>query len=219
MTPYVAPEYEAARFNCPHCLAYSHHDWQDMYAATAHDGPQTMGSGVLKIGGLVRSVCTSCEKYSLWCHERLIYPDVSTAEPPNPDLPEDIRRDYEEAASIVNKSPRGAAALLRLSIQKLCGELGENGMNINDDIRNLVSKGLAPGIQQALDSVRVIGNEAVHPGELDLRDDVDTARSLFRCVNYIAQQMITQPKELQALYETLPESKLAQIEKRDGAGP
>ncbi len=47
---------------------------------------------------------------------------------------EDIRRDYDEAAKVLALSPRGAAALLRLAIRKLCKELGEPGKNINEDI-------------------------------------------------------------------------------------
>ncbi|WP_424033423.1 DUF4145 domain-containing protein [Methylocella sp.] len=49
-------------------------------------------------------------------------------------------------------------------MQKLCVELGEKGKNIDDDIANLVKKGLSPELQQALDILRVIGNEAVHHG-------------------------------------------------------
>jgi hypothetical protein len=38
--------------------------------------------------------------------------------PPNPDLPDDLMLDYEEASKIVSLSPRGSAVLLRLAIQK-----------------------------------------------------------------------------------------------------
>ncbi len=98
---------------------------------------------------------------------------------PNPDLPDHIIRDYEEARGILRDSPRGAAALLRLCVQKLCMHLGEKGKNIDDDIASLVSKGLNPLVQKSLDIVRVIGNEAVHPGVIDLNDDRDTASQLL----------------------------------------
>jgi hypothetical protein len=144
-----------------------------------------------------------------------MYPDVSTAPFPNADLDQSIIDDYNEARSILNKSPRGAAALLRLCIQKLCKQLGESGDNINADIASLVKKGLSPTIQQALDSVRVIGNEAVHPGEMDLKDDRDTALKLFALINLIAQRMLTEPREVNELFTMLPESKLKGIENRD----
>src|SRR4051812_34965142 len=105
------------------------------------------------------------------------------------------------------RRPRGAAALLRLSIQKLCKQLGEKGKNIDEDIASLVSKGLNPRLQRSLDIVRVIGNEAVHPGTLDLRDDKETALKLFGLVNLIVDAMISQPKREDELYEDLPVAK------------
>ena len=91
----------------------------------------------------------------------------------------------------------------------------EIGKNINDDIGKLVAKGLKPEIQRALDIVRVVGNEAVHPGTIDLRDDRDSASKLFGLVNRIAYDMITHPKEIAALYSELPPEKILAIEKRD----
>jgi hypothetical protein len=137
---------------------------------------------------------------------------------PNSDLPETITADFEEAREIVQASPRGAASLLRLAIQKLCSHLGEKGKNIDDDIASLVRKGLNPLVQQSLDIVRVIGNEAVHPGTLDLSDDRDTAFRLFELVNAIADQMISHPKTVSDMYRKLPEMKRKAIESRDGTG-
>ena len=129
------------------------------------------------------SQCYNCKKFAVWIGERLLFPAHKSGVLPNPDLPDNIIRDFEEAREIVNASPRGAAALLRLCIQKLCQHLGETGRNIDDDIASFVSKGLNPRVQQSLDIVRVIGNEAVHPGVMDLKDDRDTALRLFELVN------------------------------------
>ena len=51
----------------------------------------------------------------------------------------------------------------------------QKGENLNADVAKLVKKGLPVDVQQALDAVRVIGNEALHPGQMDLRDDRPTA--------------------------------------------
>ena len=165
------------------------------------------------------SVCGRCGDPALWVYKKLLWPQWGGAPVPNPDLSDDVRGDYEEAGTILDPSPRAAAALLRLAIQKLCKELGEKGDNINDDIAALVAKGLPVQVQQALDLVRLNGNAAVHPGELDLRDDRATAASLFDLVNLIAESMISQPKRVAEMYARLPQPKRDQIERRDGPKP
>ena len=59
-------------------------------------------------------------------------------------------------------------------------------------------------IQKSLDLVRVIGNEAVHPGTIDLGDDRKTALGLFTLINLIATAMITEPKEVDEMYAEYP---------------
>lgn len=145
----------------------------------------------------------------------MIFPANILVEIPNGDLPDEIKEDYIEAANIVNDSPRGAAALLRLAIQKLCLNLGEEGKNINNDIASLVKKGLPERIQKALDTVRVVGNEAVHPGVLDIKDNREIAFALFKLINIISEKMISEEKEIDEIYNSLPEEKLEQIKNRD----
>lgn len=153
-------------------------------------------------------------------HISMVYPNSSIAPMPSPDLPDDCKTDYLEAREILSRSPRGAAALLRLVLQKLCKHLGGKGKKIDDDIGWLVrEKNLSVKIQKALDIVRVIGNDAVHPGELDLNDAPETAIKLFKLINLIVDEMITQPKSIDALFEVLPENKRNAIEKRDGKAP
>lgn len=163
------------------------------------------------------SECFNCKDVAVWVHSNMVFPLVRDAAQPNQDLPPDIMRDYEEARGVIIASPRGAAALLRLCIQKLCAHLGESGKDINKDISRLVAKGLNPLVQKSLDVVRVVGNEAVHPGVLDLRDDRDTALQLFTLVNIVADQMISHPKAIESMYERLPASKRDAIEKRDAS--
>jgi len=161
------------------------------------------------------SRCYNCKAFSLWVHERVVWPAVALDISPNPDLPDHIALDFKEAAKIVQLSPRGAAALLRLAIQKLCKYLGEPGKNINTDVGALVEKGLDRRIQQALDIVRVVGNNAVHPGQIDLEDNRSTAFQLFKLVNLISEKMISEPKHVEAMFNSLPEPARLAIEKRD----
>ncbi len=166
--------------------------------------------------GWAVSLCSHCDNVAVWHDDALVSPNNSVAPLPSPDLPAEIATDFEEARAILQQSPRGAAALFRLCIQKLCAHLGEPGVNLNADIAALVKKGLNVKIQKSLDIVRVIGNESVHPGTLDLRDAVDTANQLALLINIIVDSMITQPKHIDALYEQIPKDKRQQIEKRDG---
>lgn len=164
------------------------------------------------------SSCYECRRLSIWIHERLIYPALGKAPPVNPDAPDHIKTDYEEASTILDLSPRGAAALLRLAIQKLCIEFGQPGKNLNHDIHTLVSHGtINTMVQQMLDTVRVIGNEAVHPGVIDLRDDRHTAEMLFYIFNLIIEKAISEPKHVREVYAKLPGDKLDAITKRDEA--
>jgi len=214
MQPYKPPKFQDSSFNCPFCNAYAMQRWGE--GAWPSYGLSSVK--YFSVKDLYVCQCNHCHNYSIWWAGNMVYPDSSSAPLPNSDLPVDIRRDFEEARSIINRSPRGAAALFRLCIQKLCSHLGEPGKNINQDIASLVKKGLNPRIQKSLDIVRVVGNDAVHPGEIDLRDDPDTAVTLAQLTNIIADAMITQPKQIETLYDSLPQGKREQIEKRDGKG-
>jgi hypothetical protein len=151
----------------------------------------------------------------MWYEGVMLVPDASGAPPAHVDLPASLSADYEEARSVFARSPRSSAALLRLVLQKLCVELGQKGTNINDDIAALVEQGLPILVAQALDIVRVVGNEQVHPGQLDVRDDPEIAAELFRLINFIVEDRISRPKAITTLYNRLPEAKRQAIERRD----
>lgn len=165
---YVPPQYGADAFHCTCCGVYAHQSWAPNVIAHVTSG---RGYQELNVPRLAVSYCSHCGESTLWIDQKMVYPRARGAPMPNPDMPADVRTDYEEAAQVLQDSPRSAAALLRLAIQKLCVELGQPGKNLDHDIAALVKDGLRVEIQQALDIVRVVGNNAVHPGELDLKDD------------------------------------------------
>lgn len=180
--------------------------------------PVTHGKGTYlnhELKNLSISRCFSCKRFAVWKGDTLIYPSVVHSVEAHPDMPDDVRNDFLEAAAIVDLSTRGAAALLRLSIQKLMPHVGQKGKNLDDDIGNLVKNGLDVGIQQALDFVRVIGNHAVHPGEIHLEDDKPTAAKLFGIVNEIIDRLIAYPKRMQEHFGSLPVGALKAIADRD----
>ena len=211
---YIAPERTLTSFTCPHCqtlslMHFKSHQFQEDINESLSS--QTRIKNILYIAR-----CCNCGKKIVWIDHEYIYPNIF-AEEVNPDLPESVKQLYNEAGLIYNLSPRAACALLRLAIEKLCHELGETADKINDNIAALVRKGLSPKVQKALDLVRVVGNNAVHPGKIAFDvDDITTAKSLMRLVNMIGQIMITDPKDIDNMYSQLPESTQKSIERRDG---
>lgn len=222
---YIAPDQDLDSFTCPHCQTLSlmtrgiHHFEQDLMTDDIGNpipAFNEFGDYDIYYNELIIKRCHSCGKKIIWIDGEYIYPNI-VAEEVNPDLPESVKQLYNEAGLIYNQSPRAACALLRLAIDRLCNELGETDRDINKNIGALVEKGLPKKVQQALDFVRVVGNKAVHPGVIAFDvDDTNTAKTLMRLINMIGQSMITDPKEIEDMYNQLPESAKESIERRDG---
>jgi hypothetical protein len=171
--------------------------------------------GAAQVTDFTYSLCNHCHEICYWYDGRMIVPSEAPVPPPHIDMPESCINEYNEARDIVGRSPRAAAALLRLCVQKLMPELGEKGKNINDDIGSLVKNGLPVEVQQALDYCRVIGNNGVHPGEIELTDNPEISHSLFEMLNFIVEDRISRPKKVAELYSILPAGALKAVEKRD----
>jgi hypothetical protein len=208
---HIAPRLGGESFHCMHCGVLSQQVWDSLVPENAIRTRQ------LAFVGYARCVCRNCTGVSIWneAEERCVDPVIGGGPRPHVEMPEDVKADYEEARRIFGQSPRGACALLRLSVQKLCRDLGEKGENINDDIQSLVQKGLPEEVQEAMDSLRVIGNSAVHPGEMDLKDDTDTASALFSLLNFVVEEMIAKPRRRRGVFEKLPVGVREAIKKRD----
>lgn len=215
------PLEKASKFTCPYsdCRTFAVQHWGWPSGVEYQYGPSTQSQRHLGvIPQIVFSLCEACGREAIYIGGRIARPAETDAPPPAVDLPSDCVGDYEEAGTVLPHSPRSAAALMRLVVQKLLPHLGATKKAIDAAIGELVANGkIKTQIQQALDTVRVIGNESVHPGEMDLKDDRETALALFRIVNLIVETEITEPKRLEALYASLPQRKLDGIARRDAA--
>lgn len=211
LNKYTAPDFNKKSFTCPHCntssqIIYFNACWRNEKSWWE---TRIADAKFIKVG-----VCQNCDNAVIWIDDEYIYPEIAPSEP-NSDMPDTVKSLYKEAALICNKSPRAACALLRLAIERLCNYLGESG-NIDTMIGNLVKKGLPPIVQKALDAVRVIGNKAVHPGQIAFDvDDKSTAEMLMKLLNIITERLITEPKEIDGIFDALPQSVKESIEKRD----
>jgi hypothetical protein len=216
---FTAPAFKLDAFHCPVCGTYAHMTWTPlckthMYDTFYHEAQ-----------------CSKCKKSSLWRatewtnfstgHREdrkavLTYPDNGSVALPEADMPEDVKTDYIEAARIFSRSPRGAAALLRLGLQKLCKHLGQEGENIYTDIRNLAAQNILPPlVVKVADTVRITGNNAVHPGEMSDEDFDHVASKMFDLLNFIVKKGISEPAELEALYTKMPEGPRKNAEIKD----
>lgn len=211
----LQPEFNSGAFICPNCNAYANMNWIQI------DYNQKKDPGI--IINLAR--CAHCKTDSIWrstypygkpATTEMIYPKKDVMVNAEADMPEDVKADFEEAKQVYNASPKAAAALLRLALQKLLVHLGQPGKNINSEIGNLVAEGkLNGGIQKAADTVRLTGNNSVHPGEMN-EEDVDfIASKMFDLINFIIRKTITEPRELDELYNMTPQKAREAIEKRD----
>lgn len=203
---YKQPVYKDLNFHCAHCGVLAFQNWQDVL----HDRTY--------FNDLDVAFCQNCENYSLWKDRTMIFPKKLIAPLPHEDMPVSVKELYEEARNISNDSPRAAAALLRVSLEKLTTDLGETEGTLNTRIGNLRKKGLPQKAIQSLDVVRIFANEGgSHAGEIDLsgKDNKEIVNKLFKLTNFIVEKTITENREIDEIYGTIPENKRDGIDKRD----
>lgn len=220
--------YGKKTFKCPHCFVFAQQKWNQVreHAETIADsvGNRVLneyyeiekGTGIthyrdkvmLPNSVLAFCICQSCKKPSLWYKNSLVYPIQNAVEDPNPLMPPEVMEIYNEARSVLNLSPRSSAALLRLGLEILLPYLGADKAKINTMIQQLVEERKAIGrVQKAMDALRVIGNDAVHPGVIDLegRDDKAVSLALFKITNFIVAETLGSDEMIEDLYSLLPE--------------
>ena len=245
-TNYTAPKYNLSAFHCPQCDAYAKQEWIDLLSSpeTFNDMFQNLINNLLTtniytqihsnyFSNLSQSwntdfnnhlvymskmaMCDHCSSYSFWVKEKMVYPKLSSAPMPYPDMPENVKELYNEARLVCEVSSRSAATLLRVSLERLTEYLGEKTGNLNQRISNLKSMGLSERIINSLDIVRIYGNDGAHSNEMNMdgKDSSEIVNKLFWLVNIIVEKVIIEPKVIDDIYLQLPESKRDAIDERD----
>jgi len=240
-THYSAPEFGKTAFNCPHCRVYAkqewlpfktHAEWHNLLQSLSYNSggygnndaiilAQSFiaGGQNLNKAELLGVQCAHCKKYSYWLGGKMLWPAASTIEMPNPDMPEECRKLYLEARAIAGQSPRAAAALLRLCVEKFIPALGGTEKKLADGIQALIDNGkISQAEQEYLHICRLIGNDAVHPREISLSDSPEIVLPLFRFLNILVQRTISAEKERSSFIAGLPSNIQQKITAHKEAG-
>ena len=106
--------------------------------------------------------------------------------------PELAEEDLEEAAAILNKFPRGAAALMRVCIQKLVPLLEDNGEQLNQHVSSLVRKGLEVEMQQAMEVLQVLRSDPSQLNPLESQADRETALRFLDSLKAVLERRMLQ---------------------------
>ncbi|HFR4183370.1 TPA: DUF4145 domain-containing protein [Bacillus cereus] len=219
---FLPPKCDEKVFTCPHCKSKTKHHWTTI---EKHPGayrlvfssyvPESTGpkakpyiiteENKKKHMKLKVSVCDICEQVTLWYAEKMLFPSAYNVEDPNADMPEEVKVLYNEAREIINLSPKSSCALLRLALEKLLVHLGcSKNKKIVENIRAMKEQGkIDEYVHAALESVRIIGNKAVHPGKIDIDDQPKYAYTLFGLLNYVVDELISRPARIKAFRESI----------------
>jgi len=227
---YVSPNTNLTAFNCPHCGVLAQQFWHYLYIELTkhtpplHDIPPVRYETITRnynsrqintppiqiqtpkypFNNTCISSCYNCNQKAIWINKKMIYPfpNESSAPLPCENMPEEIKNIFTEARTIVDLSPKSAAALLRLALEKLLIHQGVNGKNLFEGIQKLITeKKLPEMIEQAANIIRHVGNNALHSGEIDLTDNIQTANTLFELINVIIDYTITKPQTIHRMHQ------------------
>jgi hypothetical protein len=146
----------------------------------------------------------------------MVYPQARLGAAPHPDMPEQVRELYLEAATVASVSRRAGAALARCTVERLIKVLDPDGPpreDLSARIARIKSRVTQP-LGEMLDVVRVTGNGALHvdeqPGELvvmalDDKDGPQLLELLLQTANDLVEELVTRPSTTSELWTKLPE--------------
>jgi len=202
------PAFRNDSFLCPHCGVVSQQLWPHVQLGYRMPNADTRH---FSEDQFTVSLCVNCQQPSFWHNKRLVYPSKYPL-PPVESMPERVREIYEEAQSVLYQSPRASASLMRLAIEQLMCEVAAcSGKSLHELIEERKDE-LGPRLYTMAVGLRLVGNEAVHVGQIDFDEDPEVAELLFYFINRISERLIEEQKMIDKIREVLPESKAQKME-------
>jgi hypothetical protein len=178
------------RGQCPHCLTVVRFEPAEGRIVSSQvksiTGRIVGASEALEIlcshcpdcGRLIFSVCKVIlneaprgENYPQLGEQILLWPLHRSRVPPPPSVPNHIRDDYNEAATILSLSPKASAALSRRCLQAILRAQGYNQKDLSKQI-DAVLPTLPGYIAKDVDAIRQVGNLAAHPMKSQISGEI-----------------------------------------------
>lgn len=151
--------------------------------------------------------CVACGKFFFLVDGKVVWPDTSGI-PAHDEMPETVKKVFEEAQAIHTRSPRAACVMLRCAAERLVDYLCP-------DIKGTLASRIATldiskRCLKILTVARLTGNEAVHGNEIDFSETNDEALARFEAIskgiNQVVDETIAQPKKLSAMETAMLEA-------------
>ena len=213
----ISPAFHKTHFKCMSCKVYAVQEWRTVNHLYISENGKLYYYSHDKYFEVKSSTCLRCMNTYLWNSntESIIYPRSSSLPHHSLDLPENMRKIYEEARDVYEVSPRCAAALGRVLLEKLVYYLLEKQYTSKGDdntedttdkenkikkltLHNLIEKlDLDKEIKDSCNNIRLLGNEGAHAGEIDFEDNLskEAVEGLFILINHIIYETITRKRE------------------------
>lgn len=161
---------------CPHCgnktgqsILFSHTTEEDFYDS---NGKSIDCFEVY----YYLTECATCSKVSLFSNWelsdspgslsdcRVFYPITKMF---STEVPEEIRKTYNESLKVKNISPDAFSVLIRKALEYLCHDQGVRGYNLKKMVDKLTRQGLIPGnLSKMTDAIRIVGNLGAHAAKV-----------------------------------------------------
>lgn len=168
-----------------------------------------------EVEALRLSRCMECHEITIWLDQKMVWPDQQIDHRAHEMMPPTAREEFDEAAKVFRDSPRAGCALLRTCLEKICADRGHIKGTLFARAGSLVSEMSSLHGRQAVDIVRVFGNESIHPGKMEANDIAENAERMFDAINLIVEEVYDRPARFSQLFEKLSPSQRREIERRD----